>query len=118
MLSSHAETGCFLQEQYSDALSQLQQLLQQQSNDYTALAQLLTLLRRVGRVQEGQGFLQSAQEHASRAAGMAGDSHESRPLCGLKFWKYVFDLASLLIIYSLSSRSTLVLRSSTQVCLI
>ena len=68
----------FLQEQYNDAVGQLQQLLQQQPNDYTALAQLLMLLRRVGRVQEGQGFLQTAQEHASRAVGTAGEGLVSR----------------------------------------
>ena len=56
-----------MQEQYTDALSQLQQLVQQQPSDYAALAQLLTLLRRVGRSQEGQGFLQTAQERAYRA---------------------------------------------------
>lgn len=61
-----------MQEQYTDALRQLQQLVQQLPSDYAALAQLLTLLRRVGRAQEGQGFLQTAQEHASRAAGVAG----------------------------------------------
>ena len=61
-----------MQEQYTEALSQLQQLVQQQPHDYAALAQLLTLLRRVGRAQEGQGFLNTAQEHASRASGVAG----------------------------------------------
>ena len=61
-----------MQEQYTEALSQLQQLVQQQPSDYAALAQLLTLFRRVGRAQEGQAFLHTAQEHASRASGMAG----------------------------------------------
>ena len=61
-----------MQEEYSDALQQLEQLVQQQPGNYTALAQLLTLLRRVGRVQEGQAYLQTAQEHVSRTAGTAG----------------------------------------------
>ncbi len=61
-----------VQEQYSDALQQLEQLLQQQPGDYTALAQLLTLLRRVGRVEEGEAHLRTAQEHVSRTAGTAG----------------------------------------------
>lgn len=63
---------CFLQEQYNDALQQLEQLLQQQPGNYAALAQLLTLLRRVGRAQEGQAYLHTAQEHVSRTAGSAG----------------------------------------------
>ena len=61
-----------MQEQYTGAVSHLQQLVHQQPSDYAALAQLLTLLRRVGRAEEGQGFLHLAQEHASRAAGAAG----------------------------------------------
>ncbi|KAA6420554.1 MAG: tetratricopeptide repeat 21B [Trebouxia sp. A1-2] len=60
------------QEQYSDALQQLEQLLQRQPGNYTALAQLLTLLRRVGRVEEGAAYLHTAQDHVSRAAGTAG----------------------------------------------
>ena len=61
-----------MQEQYSEALHQLEQLLQQSPSNYTALAQLLFLFRRVGQVEAGQGFLQTAQEHASRSAGIAG----------------------------------------------
>lgn len=62
----------FVQEQYSDALQQLEQLLQRQPANYTALAQLLTLLRRVGRVEEGEAHLHTAQDHVSRTAGTAG----------------------------------------------
>ena len=61
-----------VQEQYSDALQQLEQLLQRQPGNYTALVQLLTLLRRVGRVEEGEAHLHTAQDHVSRTAGTAG----------------------------------------------
>ena len=54
-------------------MQQLQQLLLQQPSNYAALAQLLGLLRRVGRVEEGQPFLHTAQQHVSRTAGTAGD---------------------------------------------
>ena len=61
-----------VQEQYSDAVQQLEQLLHRQPGNYTALARLLTLLRRVGRVEEGEAHLHTAQDHVSRTAGTAG----------------------------------------------
>ncbi len=70
----------FVQEQYSDALQQLEQLLQRQPGNYTALAQLLTLLRRVGRVEEGEAHLHAAQDHVSRTAGTAGRPVEDAPV--------------------------------------
>ena len=69
-----------VQEQYSDALQQLEQLLQRQPGNYTARAQLLTLLRRVGRVEEGEAYLHTAQDHDSRIAGTAGKPGEDAPV--------------------------------------
>ncbi len=69
-----------VQEQYSDAVQQLEQLLQRQPGNYTALARLLTLLRRVGRVEEGEAHLHTAQDHVSRTAGTAGRPGEDAPV--------------------------------------
>ena len=69
-----------VQEQYGDALQLLEQLLQRQPGNYTALAHLLTLLRRVGRVEEGEAHLRTAQDHVSRTAGTAGRPVEDAPV--------------------------------------
>ena len=57
-----------------EALQHLQQLVQQQPGNYEALAQLLLLLRRAGRAEQGGALLENARRQATRTAGAAGRS--------------------------------------------
>eukprot|EP00898_Chlorokybus_atmophyticus_P001805 jgi/Chlat1/2625/Chrsp178S02467 len=55
----------FRREQYDSAIYHLQQLLERKANHYAALAQLLQLLRRAGRLGECGHYLKAAQRASS-----------------------------------------------------
>lgn len=62
-----------VQELTEEALQHLQQVVEQEPNNYESLAQLLLLLRRVGMGEQGGTHLQAARRQATRAAGAAGN---------------------------------------------
>jgi tetratricopeptide repeat protein 21B len=57
-----------LQEHYETAIYHFQQLLERNPNHYGALSQLVSLLRRAGRLEDIPKFLKNATKSTPRAA--------------------------------------------------
>ena len=77
-----------LQEQFGAALALVRQILERRPDHYVALAQLMSLLWRAGRIAEGEKHLQASLQKVVRGASSAGEqprlSHWGRSLssCG------------------------------------
>ena len=74
-----------LQEQVGSALGLVKQILERRPDHYVALAQLMSLLRRAGRMAEGEKHLQASLQKVVRGASSAGEQAECLGfLLGLK----------------------------------
>ena len=62
-----------LQEQVASALGLVRQILERRPDHYVALAQLMSLLRRAGRMAEGEKHLQASLQKVVRGASSAGE---------------------------------------------
>ena len=65
-----------LQEQVGAALGLVRQILERRPDHYVALAQLMSLLRRAGRIAEGEKHLQTSLQKVVRGASSAGEQAE------------------------------------------
>lgn len=62
-----------LQEQFGAALGLVRQILERRPDHYVALAQLMSLLRRAGRIAEGEKHLQASLQKMVRGSSSAGE---------------------------------------------
>lgn len=62
-----------LQEQFGAALGLVRQILERRPDHYVALAQLMSLLRRAGRIAEGEKHLQASLQKVVRGSSLAGE---------------------------------------------
>lgn len=62
-----------LQEQYDTAVHHFQQILDKQPDHYTALSQLVTLLRRAGKLTEASEYLDTMQAKHPLSASVPGE---------------------------------------------
>ena len=82
-----------LQEQVGAALGLVKQILERRPDHYVALAQLMSLLRRAGRIAEGEKHLQTSLQKVVRGASSAGEQARCLRFSlgyGLAAWEALF----------------------------